>query len=62
MYEWRHVMGVRYVGFFLGVWGEGYQRYYTLTYQNLLFFRFPINSTLGIIIGPYKKVAFGKLR
>ena len=32
----------------------------TLTYQNLLFSRFPINSILGIIIGPYKKVGFGR--
>ena len=30
----------------------------TLTYQNLLFSRFPINSILRIIIGPYKKSRF----
>ena len=35
---------------------------YTLTYQNLLFCRVPINSILGFIIGTYKKVGFGSLR
>ena len=33
----------------------------TLTYQNLLFCRVPINSILGFIIGAYKKVGFGRL-
>ena len=35
---------------------------YTLTYQNLLFCRVPINSILGCIIRTYKKVGFGRLR
>ena len=35
---------------------------FTLTYQNLLFCRAPINSILGFIIGTYKKVGFGSLR
>ena len=34
----------------------------TLTYQNLLFCRVPMNSILGFIIGTYKKVGFGSLR
>ena len=34
----------------------------TLTYQNLLFCRVPINSILGCIIRTYKKVGFGRLR
>ena len=34
----------------------------TLTYQNLLFCRVPINSILGFIIRTYKKVRFGSLR
>ena len=34
----------------------------TLTYQNLLFCRVPINSILGFIIRTYKKVGFGSLR
>ena len=39
----------------VGYWG-------TLTYQNLLFCRVPINSILGLIIRTYKKVGFGSLR
>ena len=35
---------------------------YTLTYQNLLFCRVPINSILGFIIRTYKKVGLGSLR
>ena len=34
----------------------------TLTYQNLLCCRVPINSILGSIIRTYKKVGFGSLR
>ena len=34
---------------------------YTLTYQNLLFCRVPINSILGFIIRTYKKVGYGSL-
>ena len=34
----------------------------TLTYQILLFCRFPIISLLGSRIGPYKQVGFGRLR
>ena len=34
----------------------------TLTYQNLLFCRVPINSILGFIIRTYKKIGFGSLR
>ena len=34
----------------------------TLTYQNLLFCRVPINSILGFIIRTYKKVGFGRLK
>ena len=34
----------------------------TLTYQNLLFCRVPINSILGLIIRSHKKVGFGRLR
>ena len=34
----------------------------TLTYQNLLFCRVPINSILGFIIRTYKKVGYGSLR
>ena len=33
----------------------------TLTYQNLLFSRDPINSILGFIIRTYKKVGLGRL-
>ena len=35
---------------------------YTLTYQNLLFCRVPINSILGFTIRTYKKVGFGSLK
>ena len=34
----------------------------TLTYQNLLFCRVPINPILGFIIRTYKKEGFGRLR
>ena len=34
----------------------------TLTYQNLLFCRVPINPILGFIIRTYKKVGFGRSR
>ena len=34
----------------------------TLTYQNLLFCRVPINSILRFIIRTYKKVGYGSLR
>ena len=34
----------------------------TLTYQNLLFCRVPINSMLGFIIRTYKKVGFGRFQ
>ena len=34
----------------------------TLSYQNLLFCRAPINSILGFIITTYKKVGYGSLR
>ena len=37
-------------------------RYDTLTKQNLLFCRVPMNFILGFIIGTYKKVGFGSLR
>ena len=33
----------------------------TLTYQNLLFCRFPINSILGCILRTYEKVGYGRL-
>ena len=32
----------------------------TLTYQNLLLCRFPINSIFVLIIGLHKKVGFGR--
>ena len=34
----------------------------SLSYQNLLFRRVPINSILGFIIGAYKKVGYGSFR
>ena len=34
----------------------------TLTHQNLLFCRVPINSIIGFTLGTYKKVGFGRLR
>ena len=34
----------------------------TLTHQNLLFCRVPINLILGLIIRTYKEVGFGRLR
>ena len=34
----------------------------TWSYQNLLFYRIPINPILGFIIGTYKKVGFSRSR
>ena len=36
--------------------------YSTLTYQNLLFCRAPMNSILGFILRTSQKVGFGRLR
>ena len=41
---------------------EGSSYLNTLTHQNLLFSRVPINSILGFIIRTDKKVGFGRLR
>ena len=35
---------------------------FTLTYQNLLFCRVPINSILGFVVRTYKKVGLGSVR
>ena len=35
---------------------------FTLTHQNLLFCRVPIDPILGFLIRTYKKVGFGRLR
>ena len=42
--------------------GPGNSIVHTLTHQNLLFCRVPMNSILGFIVRTSKKVGFGGLR